>query len=747
MAILLFNNPLWGAETEIRLLLFKKPLNKKQQQQLKQLSATIGKIAPFTPYRSDYFSRLYSLEMSSEQRRQQRQFNWGQIQAIAPIENIEVPLPVTALSIHPSPNAAPLTNDPLVTFQWALNSDGQKVVLPNGTSIDSEYINAVPNSDFKIKSIIGEIESKIKQDLIVAVIDFGLDYHHPDIVNNIAYNPEECDLDASGKIYKNRFRPKDDRDGNGYKGDCLGWNFFGKDDPQKNNNPMDDMGHGTHVAGIIAAEKDNGLGISGISNRLKVLPIKVMGRKSGEGEDDSSGGDPLTDRVAKGILYAITRKVDVINLSLGWASSMDHQHIRQAVKEAIDQGIMIVAAAGNNQNNRPIAPCNYPEVICVGSSRIDKKVSSFSNFGGHIDLLAPGDQILSLFPHVAHNSDRPNLFNIPGYEIKSGTSQAAPMIAAAAALLKGALGIDPDEVKARLFSSAENLLDKDKYFRGGLINIERAYHLTPRSVVRPEFKDLELLKVNSVNGSFEFPLVIKNYWTQSWPIQVTVSSESPGLTIGNRAFTLAALGPGETDTINIAGRVVGNKSIIPNTAKFTVSLGNQQSYSMEFILAQALDNQQGLENVKIVLDDEMKQEMDKITNLKTSRLPIRTITDLKRLSSTPEYYFVGRNPEQKMKIKILQRIENRYQITREIVIPQGQLLMSFQRKDFEQDGTAEYIIRTGHYDRKQRQTFIYYTFLDHQFNPYYGHRHSTWEFKVERDESDNRQIMFQPKDS
>ena len=450
-------------EEGVRLVLFKRQITEQQRKRIEHLPG-VREIVAFSPYQSHYFSRLYSVVLEGK-----RPFGSPpdltavlavSLEAVAPVASIETPGIVHHFSIRPAPHAPPITNDPLVNFQWALKSNGQQMILPKGTSIDSEVIHARSDSDLGLKNIQEELEAKIERDLVVGVLDFGLDYKLPDIVDGIAYNTIECGGNGPGENGKDGSDGKDgedggdgkdkkDRDGNGYAGDCLGWNVL-----EANNDPMDDDGHGTHVAGIIAGRRGNGLGISGISNKLKVIPIKVMQRRGRKKKKKNGAAGPFTDTVAKGILYAVTRGVDVINLSLGWPSSLDRQHIRQAIGEALKQGIMVVAAAGNNKNNRPIAPCHYPGVICVGSSRADKKVSSFSNFGAHVDVLAPGDQILGLFPKAAHNSYRANIFNIQGYEIKSGTSQAAPHVSAVAALIKGSLAIGPDQVKGRIFGSA-----------------------------------------------------------------------------------------------------------------------------------------------------------------------------------------------------------------------------------------------------------------------------------------------------
>ena len=776
-------------------MLFKEPITSQQLKDIRQLEA-IKEMTAFSPYSSDYFSRLYSVLVDV------KQFQLGdglsRLKAIAPVERVEVPEEVYPLTIRPHPRSQPVTNDPLVNFQWALESNGQQVVLPNGTNIDSEFIHSLQDSDLGITDIIDQMEAKVERDLVVAVVDFGVDYNHPEIVNSIAYNSIECDKG------KNPSHPKEDRDGNGYKGDCLGWNLTSESERGEDNNPMDKVGHGTHIAGIIAAEKNNGQGIAGVSNKLKVLPIKVMHRWQSQGSDPR--GKSFTDKVAKGILYAITRGVDVINLSLGWPSSLDNQHIRQAVREAIDKGIIVVAAAGNNKNSRPIAPCSYPDVLCVGSSRIDKKVASFSNFGAHVDVVAPGDQILSLFPFSIHNKYRANIFNLPGYEVKSGTSQSAPYVSAVAALLKGALKIDADEVKARIFSSAKDIsgkgvttrppvtasplderrgevptrsfpiyrpkayfsyvggqqrrgrqqslsprgeqLRKGKYFRDGLVHLERAYRVAPHPVLRPEFKNLELLVVDSQSGKFSFPLTIKNYWAKSQGFKVKVRSLSPHIVVNSGELELSALDRGETHRVSLTGTVgtgtVGNRAV-SHIAKWSVTLihqGKQREYPVEFILAQELSGQEKLKTVAIDLDDELKQAFGKAF-FNSLTLPLRTIIDFKRQSTTPEYYFKSQS-EEGMKLKILQWVENSYQVTREILLPSEKgrelLLLSFHRDDFEGDGQAEYIIRTG-YENEQQQAIVNYTFLNSQFAPYYGPHYSTWEFNV----AENNSLIFQQK--
>ena len=181
-----------------------------------------------------------------------------------------------------------------------------------------------------------------------------------------------------------------------------------------------------------------------------------------------------------------------------------------------------------------------------------------------------------------------------------------------------------------------------------------------------------------------------------------------------------------------------------HVAKFTATLihqREQREYPFEFILSQKLSGRPHLQKVAIELDDDIKQVLNRAQKLGIPTSPIRTITDPKRQFSSPVYYFKGQK-KTGMVLKILQRIGASYKVGKRIFLPspegKRQLLLSFQREDFERDGQAEYIIRTGYENQRGRLT-IHYTFLDHQFNPYYGCQHSTWRLDVR----ENNSLIFQ----
>ncbi len=298
-----------------------------------------------------------------------------------------------------------------------------------------------PLSSYQKNSIL--LKQDLVKDIVVAVIDTGIDLDHPDLKDNVLRNEIECDagLPQNGKI--------EDRDRNGFPGDCLGWNFVPNESspdtkPEDIPNsetlqlPTDREGHGTHVAGIIGAVRNNNLGLSNASNRIKILPLKAFQKTFQPASqfrikfDNKVNNANRTVILFQAIDYAIKRKVDIINFSIGWNKNIDSPTLRSKIAEAQKKGIIIVAAAGNDSSEVTTFPCLYENVLCVGASNNHNTLLDMSNRGNGVDLFAPGDDILSTFPL---NASFNNFLN--GYDYYSGTSQAAPYVSKVLALLKG----------------------------------------------------------------------------------------------------------------------------------------------------------------------------------------------------------------------------------------------------------------------------------------------------------------------
>jgi thermitase len=216
--------------------------------------------------------------------------------------------------------------------------------------------------------------------------------------------------------------------------------------------PDDDHGHGTHVAGIVAAGA-NGVGHAGICPTCKIMPIKVL----------NSSNQGTWSVVARGIVYAMEHGADVINLSLGATSGSET--VRLAIEQAQAAGIMVVAAAGNNGSSAPYFPAAYPGVIGVSATDNQDHIWQLSNYGENIDLAAPGYRIFSSYHDLSSG----------GYAYMTGTSMASPFVAGLAGLVKAyaPTALTADDITALMTANTDDLGNAgwDAYFGNGRINV------------------------------------------------------------------------------------------------------------------------------------------------------------------------------------------------------------------------------------------------------------------------------------
>ncbi len=314
-------------------------------------------------------------------------------------------------------------------------------------------------------------------DVVVAVIDTGIDCAHEDLQGACWQNPDEV---VNGI----------DDDGNGYVDDVNGWNFY-----EESPDVRDVFYHGTHVAGIIAARMNNGRGIAGIAPGVRVMPLGIF----------SPRGVGTYYDLIRALLYAADEGAAVINLSLGATSYSYGEAL--AVAYAYARGAVLVAAAGNRASDRVFYPAAHPQVIGVAATRVNGQRPGFTNWGSYVDVVAPGVSIISTIP-----DDR--------YGVLSGTSMAAPHVSGLAALIRSRNPrLSPEEVRRLIESTAEDQIGPpqqdvpgwDPYYGYGRIHVERALNATatasgPLSVGPPVFPQLpwappcqEIL----VNGDFE----------------------------------------------------------------------------------------------------------------------------------------------------------------------------------------------------------------------------------------------------
>lgn len=324
-------------------------------------------------------------------------------------------------------------NDPLFADQWSLENTGQR-----GGKAKAD-----------ISALQAWKKTKGSDDVVVAVLDTGVDYSHQDLMNNIWTRPANV--------------PKYTDDDLGEMDDVHGYSAFqDKGDADDKSDPMDDNGHGTHCAGIIGAESDNNFGITGIIPHVKIMPLKFM---------DANGSGTTKDAI-EAINYVIDRKKHGVNvriISASWGSTAKSRALEDVIKKAGEEGIIFIAAAGNSSDDsdkRPHYPAGYnlPNVISVAALDRSDQLASFSNYGAKsVFIAAPGKEILSTWL---------------GGEFReaSGTSMATPEVAGVAALV---LSANPKmtvkELRERLADSVDKLDSlKGKVVTAGRINAAKA---------------------------------------------------------------------------------------------------------------------------------------------------------------------------------------------------------------------------------------------------------------------------------
>jgi len=358
------------------------------------------------------------------------------------------------------------TNDNYFNKLWALENTGQFIYGGSGT----------PDADIDAVEAWAMSEG---EGIVVAINDTGIEYDHQDLVNQMWINSGE-DLNHNGVVDgvdhcptpNGDFNCVDD-DGNGYVDDLRGYDFSvcsqqDSDDywcwpvKDEDNDPMDYYGHGTHVAGTIAAEGDNYHGVVGVAPKAKVMAVK--------GFTDDTFGTSYT--LANGLVYAAMNGADIINNSWGCSFPCPSDPIvENAVRFAHNLGVVVVFSAGNNDDDvDEYSPQNMAETITVASSDYDDERSSFSAYGSSIDVTAPGETIASTYMG-------------DDYVYMDGTSMAAPHVCGVAALIlsyHAAYNFTNEEVRNVLRFTADDINTSgwDQYTGWGRINAYNAMTLS-----------------------------------------------------------------------------------------------------------------------------------------------------------------------------------------------------------------------------------------------------------------------------
>lgn len=485
------------------------------------------------------------------------------------------PLPLSSSTLNSNSESRPVrVSAKFDSILWGLRNKGQKIAIALD-DLTSHFVSGVAGEDIGLDRSPKENNDPSRR-ITIAVLDSGVDFGHPEMSDQLFENVAECralaqhtkclkDANnspaASAAVIANAKKQCDqqylgkDFDGNGYPLDCSGWNLTARSAPGSqvwgDNDARDTIGHGTHIAGILSATNKDGDGVFGVIQNSRILPVKVITASPTEpirptevgiiGPDLQNGTPTATatlpspkeadlkaerglgDLVARGILYSLRSGAQIINMSLGWPADVDSNLMTQMIDLARSRGVLVVAAAGNDGTDALIRPCIFEGVICVASHDPDGAISHFSNHGAGVDIAAPGLGILSIFPTSLTSrvfTDR------VGYEIKNGTSMAAPFVAGILARLLNA-GYSPNEAQARLLAGVRRVEPNPRVNRSkpmlvqtGNADLGLAFNAPPRPLLLPTSKKPVLAKWNRMDRTISVILELQNQWKSASAVAI-----------------------------------------------------------------------------------------------------------------------------------------------------------------------------------------------------------------------------------
>lgn len=446
-------------------------------------------------------------------------------------------------------------------YQWGLSNTGAPQ-MADLNPVKGHSLKALKHVDIQVPAFL-----KKTKPVIVAVLDTGMDKDHPWLKNRLHKKEKSCPAyeeylacvqSQKENCVKKMEDVNADPEGDGYALDCSGWSMvMGYKNSAVRGRPdfSDDSGHGTHVAGVVAQ----------VSPNAQILPVQVLPTQPNapikaqsvdfpysSKEKDLPLGMTLGDFVTRGVIYAVKSGAQVINFSAGWNPGADSKFLREVIAEAQKRGVIFVMAAGNDSTQALLRPCTYPGVICVGSHNPDGSVSHFSNYGPHVDILAPGLNIFSAYPmHMMANFFNEEL----GYNFYSGTSQAVPFVSGAIAEMLAA-GIPATEIYPRLLLSAKKTLPFLGIFEGlpheslqavesqykdtktvlsGRLQLADALKVAAQPLILTTSKEAQSIKWDRQAAILPLSFELKNYWQAVDLSQVKIVPELRNPLYRNRA--------------------------------------------------------------------------------------------------------------------------------------------------------------------------------------------------------------------
>lgn len=586
--------------------------------------------------------------------------------------------------------------DPLYSKQWALENKGQ-IILKNITDLERVQVKGLPGVDIRWVDTKGLPSTK--KEIIVAVLDSGLDLEHPDLKGRIWFNEAICGGLAT--IPANR--------------SCYGHNYL-----DNNTILTDEVGHGTHVAGIIAANRNN-IGIAGAGDpRIKIMPLKVLNDKV---NGFVYNGKVITDVIADAMVFAVKNGASVINLSLGWPKLIDLAKVKSAFELAEKNNVVVIAASGNNNKDLPTFPCSYENVICVGAIDNRGELTDFSNHGSKVDIVAPGESIISTYPQRLES----RVLRVKNYESKRGSSQAAPYVAAAVANLKLLHPeLTNDQVRSLLFRSSlpvnESQSDqkKDRFVKFGMLNmkgmLELAEQKEEKAFIIPQVKLITEIKFRKNDKKFSFQLGLKNLSSITHDGKICLSSDSRAIELDQQCLNVEKLEAGAVKAIGVTGSILDLNSDSHILLNLEV---DGRKFQTSLVFSRDLNNDSEMNTH--VLKGGSFEDMAVISgDRRLSRMA--RVFDKQRLVGHPEYFYLEKlkQNESSTVVSLLTQDQKAFAI-KSINLPKVNRVLSIHRQDINLDGKLDYFI----YTLSQKQDELIFFLFDENLKPLFS-ENSKW---------------------
>ena len=390
-------------------------------------------------------------------------------------------------------------------------------------------VEAVPNDSLynrlwhlpKIQAPDAWDVAKGDSNVIIAIIDTGVDWDHPDLAASIWRNTDEVE-DGT------------DTDGNGFVDDIRGWDFVdnvqdyaaGEDGIKEDNNPMDFAGHGTFVAGFAAAVTNNGIGVSSISWGCRIMPLRV-------GYRTYSGGYIQLGLAARAFRYAADNGASIINFSTSSSNVLV-----DAARYAFEKGVVIVKSAGNLNQGKSDPLELEPYVITVAAVDNEDVKASYSDYGEWVTVSAPGGDVSRGGPGLMSTAFDNR------YGTEQGTSYASPIVAGLCALVKSAMPeLSPADIIFRVVETTDNIDAQNPAYVGqlgsGRVNAYRA--LTEQVQAAPDLSVFALRIDDALQGNgnehidagerVKLFITLKNSWGNAENVYVSLQTDNPFVTL------------------------------------------------------------------------------------------------------------------------------------------------------------------------------------------------------------------------